>query len=249
MTNQTKNNQAQFKEGIIVWIPSEKTKGKITGLTRSFPSQYLVEIITSFNKDTQERTTKLLKLTVDQIAPYKPKKKQKGKDVYNQMYYMVKDFHKAFNHPIANKPTPIDPVRLVNRQIWTAEELVEGLRMACTTDESFEEAVETLIEGIKAAKDKSFKDEIPQTVEDKIVGQADALTDALYFILGSFVELGMSPYNLFKIVQDSNMSKLFTDEQGNKFAKYREDGKILKSPQFFAPEDKLKEEVLRQIGK
>lgn len=240
-------NNIQFKEGSYVWVKKEKVKGKIIAVTRGIPQQYRVEVITKFNKDTQERTTKLLTLSAEQMSPFREKKK--GKDMYNQMYYMVRDFQLTFGHPVADKPQPIEAERLLNRQIWTAEELVEGMRMSYSTDESFEAAVDTLIEGIKKAKVKSLNDDVPQTVTDKIIGQADALTDALYFILGSFVELGVKPYNLFNVVQQSNMSKLFKDEQGNLYPKYREDGKILKSENFIAPEPKLKEEVERQMGK
>lgn len=96
------------------------------------------------------------------------------------------------------------------------------------------------------AYEKSLKDEFITNDLDRVVAQMDALTDADYFIKGSFVEAGVKPQPLFEIVQAANMSKLFTDENGNKYAKYREDGKILKSPEFFTPEGKLKEEIERQ---
>src|SRR5690606_14737076 len=95
---------------------------------------------------------------------------------------------------------------------------------------------------------KSLKEKYNTSDTEKLVGQVDALIDGLYFILGSLVELGLKPDSLFDIVQAANMSKLFTAEDGTKYAKYREDdGKILKSPEFFSPEPLLEAEVKRQM--
>lgn len=78
--------------------------------------------------------------------------------------------------------------------------------------------------------------------EDK-VDQADALIDAMYFCLGTLVEMGIKPDGLFEIVQEANMSKLFPDGK----PRYREgDGKVLKPEGWEPPEPKLKEEVERQ---
>lgn len=168
----------------------------------------------------------------------------------NSLQNHVKDFHVAFNHPVSSKPTPISLERMINRNIWTAEELIEGLAASTSNKEEFSEAFYKFVEGVKSAYLKSLHGEFPQTDEDKIVAQADALTDASYFINGSFVELGVDAEPVFEIVQEANMSKLFVDDNGSKYAKYREDGKILKNMDtFFSPEDKIKEEVLRQINK
>lgn len=74
------------------------------------------------------------------------------------------------------------------------------------------------------------------------------MTDGIYFAIGSAVELGVDIEPVFEIVQGANMSKLFTDENGNKFAKYREDGKVLKSPDFYQPEEFIKAEIKKQMG-
>lgn len=67
-----------------------------------------------------------------------------------------------------------------------------------------------------------------------IVEVADALTDRLYVLLGDYLEFGLGGLLevLFDEVQASNMSKL--DKDGKVL--YREDGKILKSDQFFKPD-------------
>ena len=162
-------------------------------------------------------------------------------------YEQVLGFHSAFNHPVALTPEAIETTRGLNRTIWTGEELVEFIH-ACSKDkEQFAKLYYDFLEGLKKAYMKSLDSEFIQDEEERIVAQVDALTDASYFLNGTFVEIGINPKKPFQIVHQSNMSKLFT-ENGVKVAKYREDGKVLKSPEFFAPEDKLKEEVVRQIN-
>ena len=67
-----------------------------------------------------------------------------------------------------------------------------------------------------------------------IVEIADALTDMLYVLLGTFITHGLQDIaeELFAEVHRSNMSKL--DEQGKPI--FREDGKVLKSDQFSDPD-------------
>ncbi len=67
-----------------------------------------------------------------------------------------------------------------------------------------------------------------------IVEIADALTDMLYVLLGTFITHGLQDIaeELFAEVHRSNMSKL--DEQGQPI--FREDGKVLKSDQFSDPD-------------
>lgn len=79
---------------------------------------------------------------------------------------------------------------------------------------------------------------------DTLVDQCDAITDLMYFAIGTMVELGVSPDKLFDIVQNANMGKLFPDGK----PRYRPaDGKILKPVGWIAPEPLLEEEINRQI--
>lgn len=66
-----------------------------------------------------------------------------------------------------------------------------------------------------------------------LVEVADALGDMLYILCGTIIEHGMQ-YKIeevFDEIQRSNMSKL--DENGEPI--YREDGKVLKGPNYFKP--------------
>ena len=66
-----------------------------------------------------------------------------------------------------------------------------------------------------------------------LVEVADALGDMLYILCGTIIEHGMQDKieEVFAEIQRSNMSKL--GEDGEPI--YREDGKVLKGPNYFKP--------------
>ena len=66
-----------------------------------------------------------------------------------------------------------------------------------------------------------------------LVEVADALGDMLYILAGTIIEHGMQHkiVEVFDEIQRSNMSKLGEDGQPI----YREDGKVLKGPNYFKP--------------
>ena len=66
-----------------------------------------------------------------------------------------------------------------------------------------------------------------------LVEVADALGDMLYILCGTIIEHGMQHKieEVFNEIQRSNMSKL--GENGQPI--YREDGKVLKGPNYFKP--------------
>jgi predicted HAD superfamily Cof-like phosphohydrolase len=68
--------------------------------------------------------------------------------------------------------------------------------------------------------------------EKDLVEVADALTDILYVTYGAGHAFGIDLDACFDEVQRSNMSKLGADGKPI----YREDGKILKGPNYFAPD-------------
>ena len=75
--------------------------------------------------------------------------------------------------------------------------------------------------------------ELCQAIEDRdMVEIADALTDLLYVIYGAGHAFGIDLDECFDEVHRSNMSKL--GEDGRPI--YREDGKVLKGPNFFEPD-------------
>lgn len=66
-----------------------------------------------------------------------------------------------------------------------------------------------------------------------IVGIADALGDQMYILCGTILKHGLQYIieDIFDEIQSSNMSKL--DKDGKPI--FREDGKILKGPDYFKP--------------
>ncbi|MGB0777785.1 MAG: hypothetical protein ACPGR7_07145 [Flavobacteriaceae bacterium] len=67
-----------------------------------------------------------------------------------------------------------------------------------------------------------------------LVEVADALGDMLYILCGTIIEHGMQEKieEVFSEIQRSNMSKLGADGKPI----YREDGKVLKGPNYFKPD-------------
>ncbi|RXR31348.1 hypothetical protein EQG68_10730 [Flavobacterium piscinae] len=70
-------------------------------------------------------------------------------------------------------------------------------------------------------------------MNNDIVEVADALGDMLYILCGTIIEHGLQHKieEVFDEIQRSNMSKL--GENGKPI--YREDGKVLKGPNYFKP--------------
>ncbi|MGG0308222.1 HAD family hydrolase [Priestia megaterium] len=162
----------------------------------------------------------------------------------NEMYKMVGEFHKAFNHQVSETPTAIPVDTALNRAVWTGEELIEFLYATVGGNvNQFAVLYGMFKEGLDSAYYKMVEQKKP--VDDIVVAQADALVDVEYFNQGSFNILGVEPFELFKIVQAANMGKLHDG-----VPKYREtDGKIIKPENWerdFAPEPKLKAEIERQ---
>ncbi|TYB79543.1 pyrophosphohydrolase domain-containing protein [Bizionia myxarmorum] len=74
------------------------------------------------------------------------------------------------------------------------------------------------------------------TTNNDLVEVADALGDMLYILCGTIIEHGMQHKieAVFNEIQRSNMSKLGADGEPI----YREDGKVLKGPNYFTPDIK-----------
>ena len=79
--------------------------------------------------------------------------------------------------------------------------------------------------------------------EGDMVEIADALGDMLYILCGTILKHGLQDLivDLFNEIQASNMSKLGADGKPI----YREDGKVLKGPDYFRPD---LERILRDRG-
>ncbi|WP_413524201.1 HAD family hydrolase [Carnobacterium divergens] len=160
-------------------------------------------------------------------------------------YEKVKEFHDVF-HPAKNmEPTAFTPEEALHRASFTTEEMIEFLYASVGGNEAdFDQLINQWKGEIEKTLTKIKTEQKP--VEDILIGQVDALTDATYFNYGSFVLMGVNPTPIFNIVHKANMGKLFPDGR----AHYRPDnGKIMKPDnweQDFAPEPKIKAEIINQ---
>lgn len=238
---------AKLNKGIMAFNQETRKKGKIIAVLSN--SDYKVEVIIKQDKVTRARTTVLEDWKESVTVKYRKPNKRKEKRNYepgNEFYNDVYAFHKAFGHPTSEKPTELPLDEYLNRSGYVIEELLEGLYGTVGGNiEEFEKVAEQLMMKFLNNKIKIVTQKKP--VDDVLVAQADSLIDATYFINGMLVVAGIKPHNLFKIVQNANMGKLFPDGK----PRYREgDGKIIKPDNWerdFAPEGRLKAELDRQI--
>tara|TARA_B110000977_G_scaffold72410_1_gene98074 strand:+ start:570 stop:959 length:390 start_codon:yes stop_codon:yes gene_type:complete len=84
---------------------------------------------------------------------------------------------------------------------------------------------------------KEENEEYQEAIQNNdLIEVADALGDMLYILCGTILTHGMQHKitEVFEEIQRSNMSKLGAD--GNPI--YREDGKVMKGPNYFKPDIK-----------
>ena len=94
----------------------------------------------------------------------------------------------------------------------------------------------------KLARAKWMREEINEFLESSdIAMEIDAMADLLYFCIGTIIEQGLTGEqfsNIFKMVQNANMSKLFKDGPH-----YNEDNKVIKPEGWVAPDEKIREYI------
>ena len=79
--------------------------------------------------------------------------------------------------------------------------------------------------------DEEYNELIDAIVVRDMEEVADALGDLVYVVYGMAIEMGINLGAVLEEIQESNMSKLGEDG----LPIYREDGKVLKGPNFFPP--------------
>ncbi|WP_418262297.1 hypothetical protein [Flavobacterium faecale] len=101
-----------------------------------------------------------------------------------------------------------------------------------------ESPIANLAEEKKILRYNLMKEENEEYLEavknNDLVEIADALGDMMYILCGTIIEHGLQHKieEVFDEIQRSNMSKL--GEDGNPI--YREDGKVMKGPNYFKPD-------------
>ena len=89
---------------------------------------------------------------------------------------------------------------------------------------------------------KWMQEELDEFYEsENMYEQADAIIDLIYFAIGTLVEMGMPPDELFSIVHEANMAKLWEDGKPH----YNADGKTIKPKTWIDPEPKFIQAIKR----
>jgi len=104
-------------------------------------------------------------------------------------------------------------------------------RGTVTINEDFSKLTEKDAKRIKLRADLTAEEYRELAIADSPEEIMKESCDLVYVILGMFVEFGWDFDEAFKRVHESNLSKL--DDDGKPL--YREDGKILKGPNYTAP--------------
>lgn len=132
---------------------------------------------------------------------------------------LVRQFHEVYRLPIVSDVPRVDRPRTHMRMALISEEFGElvGSVYGSQARDIVEEAVQRAV-----AADDGTRD---------VIETADALGDLVYVIYGMALEMGIDLPAVLEQVQASNLSKLGADGEPI----YREDGKVLKGPNFFPP--------------
>lgn len=238
----------QLEVGQKVVKKNTKTIGRITGEGRAV---YFVRV-----GDNEEQWMKT------DTYPFEDRPEEKREQE------MVSEFHRLFNYSQSARPAFLTSEEVFKRIVFIQEELIELLAASVSSKEEFAHLLDKMEEKRLEAISKEYpttdeaersseiiKDyiddknsvsfyDVEELVAQRIVNQADALVDILYFTFGTGDNMGVDLFPLFKIVHQANLSKL-DPETGKPI--YNEFGKIMKSHSFTPPEPLLLEEVKRQI--
>jgi len=137
-------------------------------------------------------------------------------------FQKVGEFMKAYEQDVHTTARfPMEKIRQLRFDL--IEEELDELDVAMKKQEELEETNDN--------GELSSESEFINDSQENLIEIADALTDLLYVIYGAGHAYGIDLDACFDEVQRSNMSKL--DENGK--AIKREDGKILKGPNYSPP--------------
>lgn len=135
----------------------------------------------------------------------------------------VVEFHEAFGHPVVWSPKYAPNVRAKLRVMLLVEEVLEFVAAS---------GFKLVIEYSNPASEDPICKLIDSKHPPDIVQVADALGDIRYVTDGASLEWGIPLEKILREVHRSNMSKLGEDGK----PVYRDDGKVMKGPNFTPPE-------------
>jgi predicted HAD superfamily Cof-like phosphohydrolase len=92
-----------------------------------------------------------------------------------------------------------------------------------------------------------IKEEATELIKARTIeSQADALADAMYFVIGGFVELGLHAGTVFRFVHQANMKRKTTR---GRVIRHPASGKILKPPDWRSPVEDIARLIIETPNK
>ncbi|GIP02074.1 hypothetical protein J28TS4_04810 [Paenibacillus lautus] len=158
----------------------------------------------------------------------------------NQQYEQVREFHEAFNQEMPDKPTMLSRNKSGRPKSVMLGAIADDLDGICY------EMKQSDYGGMTMKRSSWMLEELIEFMEaETLEDQVDALTDLIYFAIGTFTLMGVKPEPFFNIVHAANMGKLHEDGK----PRFDEQGKIVKPEGWaekYAPEPKIVQELMRQ---
>jgi predicted HAD superfamily Cof-like phosphohydrolase len=157
----------------------------------------------------------------------------------NRQFQQVKKFHEACGIEMPDKPQMLS--RGNQKQSLDCVKYGQSVESLSAMMKNIPDSSEVMKRASWMAEELS-EFLYAETIED----QADALTDLMYFAIGTFTLMGLKPESIFDIVAAANLGKVGPDGKVIRDAQ----GKIKKPDnwhELFAPEQKIKAEIERQI--
>ncbi|AYB47151.1 HAD family hydrolase [Paenibacillus lautus] len=156
----------------------------------------------------------------------------------NKQYEQVREFHKAFDQWMPDKPMLMSKGENPYHE-WVLRNHSNSLSMICKSMKDHKG-------GFVSNRASWMLEELIEFMDaDTLEDQVDALTDLIYFAIGTFTLMGVKPEPFFDIVHAANMGKLHEDGK----PRVNEQGKIVKPEGWaekYAPEPKIVQELIRQ---
>lgn len=134
-----------------------------------------------------------------------------------EFFVDIERFNKMYNMPEYNYPT-LDSLRLHNFEKILRDEVKE---------------IDDVYDALQAG----------QPDIDVLTAQADLYGDIIVYCTSELRRIGIDPAAILQIIMDSNFSKM--GEDGKPI--YDERGKLLKGPNYWKPEPKIKEYLTQVI--
>lgn len=138
-----------------------------------------------------------------------------------RFYRDIRRFNEIYQLPNHENPTPIDPERIANFRKILKEEIEEG--------QEIEDKYRQYLEG---KNELSAEEKL-----DVLTDMSDWLGDIIVYCASEARRWGLPLERVLNVIMESNFSKL--DRDGNPI--YDERGKVLKGPDYWKPEPKIRE--------